>query len=93
MKTFKLLSIIAFLSLINACSNGPDGSEYLGTWVYHTRYSTTEMNITRVGESFLVEGTAYGDGIYIITKENYLLSTGSGIAITCKHTIKHIFPG
>ncbi len=93
MKTFKLLSIIAFLSLINACSNGPDGSEYLGTWVYHTRYSTTEMNITRVGESFLVEGTAYGDGIYIITKENNLLRTGSGIAITCKHPIKHILQG
>jgi len=74
--TFKLLTIITSLLLIFACSNKPSGSEYLGKWALKLKYAYWEMNITRVNESFLVEGTFNQDGIYTITKENNLVQSG-----------------
>lgn len=59
-----------------SCSNTPSGSEYLGKWVLKVKYGYWEMNITRVNESFLVEGTSDQDGIYTITKENNLVESG-----------------
>ena len=83
MKTFKLLSIITSLLLVFACSNTPSGSEYLGKWALKLKYTYWEMNITRVNESFLVEGTFNQDGIYTITKENNLVQSGiMGTTIT-----------
>lgn len=83
MKTFKLLSIITSLLLVFACSNTPSGSEYLGKWALKLKYAYWEMNITRVNESFLVEGTFNQDGIYTITKENNLVQSGfMGTTIT-----------
>lgn len=77
--TFKLLTIITSLLLIFACSNKPSGSEYLGKWTD----GYTVINITRQSESFIVQqiknmtmSNDFIEGIYTITKENNLITTG-----------------
>ncbi|MDD3945736.1 MAG: fibrobacter succinogenes major paralogous domain-containing protein [Bacteroidales bacterium] len=76
MRTLKFLTVITIFLVMFSCSITPSGSEYLGKWALKLKYAYWEMNITRVGESFLVEGTFNQDGIYTITKENNLVQSG-----------------
>jgi len=83
MRTLKFLTVITIFLVMFSCSNTPSGSEYLGKWALKLKYAYWEMNITRVNESFLVEGTFNQDGIYTITKENNLVQSGiMGTTIT-----------
>ncbi len=76
MKTIKLIPTITFLLVIFSCSSKPDRSDYLGTWTN----GNDVMNISQVGEDFLVVG--HDDGIYTISKEKKLIRPGQGNTIS-----------
>ena len=76
MRTFKLLPIIFSLLFIYSCSDKPNGTDYLGKWTN----GNNVMNISQVGEGFLVVG--HDDGVYTISKEKNLTKSGSGNTIS-----------
>ena len=72
----RIFPLILAALFIYSCSDKPNGTDYLGKWTN----GNNVMNISQVGEGFLVVG--HDDGVYTISKEKKLIRPGQGNTIS-----------